>query len=388
MVRKTNARKMIRAHANKWTGVYYYEMAHLHNGKPDRCYYFAYKVGRKLVWKKVGKASEGYGPEVAAELRAKTLLGLSIGDEVLTPKEEREQRSERDKTLSELAKLYFDAKSDELKGLYTDKNRFDKHLAVRFGPRRVGQISQADIESFKKDMRKRYKPATIWNTLEIMRRIINYGYRTNRCPALSFQIEMPVKDNDIVEYLKPEEAQRFLDVVRGWPERDVSHMLQVAYFTGMRRSELFKLEDRDVDFHLNIIRIRDPKGGKTSTIGMSGLVADIIRSQLAWRQERFPDSPFVFPGRNGARRTDCSAVDNIRKAAGLPKTFRPFHGLRHHFAVTLANSGKFSINMISEALTHKNADFTRKKYAQFLPETLAAMSNAAAEVLQFKKDTV
>ena len=39
-------------------------------------------------------------------------------------------------------------------------------------------------------------------------------------------------------------------------------------------------------------------------------------------------------------------------------------------------------------LTHKNSDFTKKKYAQFLPETLAAMSNAAAEVLQFKKDTV
>jgi integrase len=69
-------------------------------------------------------------------------------------------------------------------------------------------------------------------------------------------------------------------------------------------------------------------------------------------------------------------------------TFRPFHGLRHHFAVALANSGKFTLNMISEALTHKNIDFTKKKYAQFLPETLAAMGNAAAEVLQFKKDTV
>jgi len=40
--------------------------------------------------------------------------------------------------------------------------------------------------------------------------------------------------------------------------------------------------------------------------------------------------------------------------------------------------------MISEALTHKNLDFTKKKYAQFLPETLAEMGNVAAEVLQFK----
>jgi integrase len=245
-----------------------------------------------------------------------------------------------------------------LKGFYTDQNRFKKHLTLRFGSRRIGQIAPADVESFKKDLRKEYKPATIWNVLELLRRIINYGYKTNRCPALSFQIEMPAKDNEVVEYLKPEEAQRFLEVVRSWPDSDVSHMLQTAYFTGMRRGELFKLDDRDIDFHMNLIRIRDPKGGKTSSIGMSGLVAEILRAQIEPKNSRFAGCPYVFPGKSGKQRTDCSAVDNIRKQAGLPATFRPFHGLRHHFAVTLANSGKFTINMISEALTHKNVDFT------------------------------
>ena len=80
-------------------------------------------------------------------------------------------------------------------------------------------------------------------------------------------------------------------------------------------------------------------------------------------------------------RTDCSAVDRFRVAAGLPKGFRPFHGLRHHFAVSLANSGKFSMDIISEMLTHKNADFTKKIYAQFLPETLSVASNVAADIL-------
>jgi integrase len=74
-------------------------------------------------------------------------------------------------------------------------------------------------------------------------------------------------------------------------------------------------------------------------------------------------------------------VDKIKKAASLPVNFRPFHGLRHHFAVTLANSGKFTLDMIAEMLTHKNADFTKKKYAQFLPESMTAAGNAAAAVL-------
>lgn len=49
--------------------------------------------------------------------------------------------------------------------------------------------------------------------------------------------------------------------------------------------------------------------------------------------------------------------------------------------MSLVNSGKFSMDMIPEMLTHKNVDFTKKNYAQFLPEILAAASNAAADIL-------
>jgi len=377
------SKKLIKAHANKWAGVYYYELTGLWNGKPDRCYYFTYRQGRKMVWKKVGKLSEGYGPEVAADLRAKTIRGLSSGQVVLTPKEEREERDRRDKTFKEIANIYFNAKGDELKGLKTDKNRFEIHLAPRFGSLRISQIKPEHIENIKKEL-KNLKPATVWNVLELLRRIINFGHRTNRGPALGFQIEMPRKDNEVTEYLTPDEARRFLSVVESWPDPDARHMLQMAYFTGMRRGEIFKLEEGDLDFHMKLIKIRAPKGGKTSTIGLSQVVADILKEQLAWKSSRFPASPYVFPGRAGGLRTDCGAVDKIKKAAALPASFRPFHGLRHHFAVSLANSGRFILNMISEALTHKNLDFTKKKYAQFLPETLAEIGNAAAEVLRFK----
>lgn len=377
------SKKPVKAHANKWAGVYYYELQTMWNGKPDRCYYFTYRDGRKMVWKKVGKLSEGYGPEVAADLRAKTIMGLNTGQEVLTPKEEREERDRRDKTFAEIADIYFNTKGAELKGLVTDKNRYERHLAGRFDSKRISQIEPEHIESLKLDL-KDLKPATVWNILELLRRIINYGHKTNRCPALGFQIEMPHKDNEVVEYLRPDDARRFLDVVREWPDTAVRNMLLVAYFTGMRRGEIFKLEDRDIDFHMKLITIRAPKGQKTSTIGLSKMVENIIKEQLDWRDDRFPGSPYVFPGRTGGQRTDCSGVDSIRKLANLPKSFRPFHGLRHHFGVSLANSGKFSINMISEALTHKNLDFTKKKYAQFLPETLAQIGNAAAEVLEFK----
>ena len=369
-----------RYHPKKWAGVYVYETGETYNNTPDLCFYITYRLGRRLIWEKVGKLSEGYGPDVAAEIRAERVKAVRHGEEVKTAKEIRQEKAEKDRLFSDIAADYFDIKGPSLKGIVTDRNRYSKHLEPLFGKRCVSEITPQMVEELRKSLSGR-KPATLWNALELLRRIINFGVKTNRCPSLRFQIEMPVKDNEVIEHLTPEETQRFLNTARSWPARDVGNMLLLAFFTGMRRGEIFKLQDEDVAFDLKLLRLRDPKGRKTLSIGMSSLVENLLREQMAWRDVNYPGSSFVFPGRDGNMRRDCSAVDRFRKQAGLPPKFRPFHGLRHHFAVSLANSGKFSMDMISEMLTHKNVDFTKKKYAQFLPETLAAASDAAAKIL-------
>ncbi|MDR1083899.1 MAG: site-specific integrase [Deltaproteobacteria bacterium] len=369
-----------RVHANKWAGVYFYELDYRFNGKPDVCYYICYKKDRRLIWEKVGKISEGYNPDMASELRAERLKSLRHGEKIKTPKERRQHQIDHNKPFGEVAAEYFRVKGPTLKGIVTDRNRHEKHLSEMFDSKRVEEIDAQMIEQLQKKMSD-HKPATVWNALELLRRIINFGHKTNRCPALDFQIEMPVKDNDVVEYLTPEESERFLSVVKEWPDIDVRHMVLLAYITGMRRGEIFKLEERDIDFHLKLIYLRGPKGGKSTSIGLSDVAEDFIKNQLEWKSQRFPESPYIFPGRTGGLRKDCSAVDKIKKEACLPLTFRPFHGLRHHFAVTMANSGQFTLDMIATAMTHKSASFTKKKYAQFLPQTLTAISNGAANLL-------
>lgn len=83
----------------------------------------------------------------------------------------------------------------------------------------------------------------------------------------------------------------------------------------------------------------------------------------------------------GGLRTDSSAVKRIKKKAELPKSFRIFHGLRHHLAVTLANSGEYTIDMIGELLTQKSAAMT-KRYVKYLPDTTKKAANRAADLLQ------
>lgn len=367
--------------SDKWPGVYGWDSENKRqNGKVDICYYIAYRIGEKLRWEKVGWKSEGYSPQVAAELRATRVRAARHGETVKTAKEINLEKQRTNRTIDELKAAYFDSERGlNLKGRVTDLNRYEKHLRTALGQRRVDSLSILDVELLKKEMRES-APATVANALELLRRIINHGTKHKLCPALSFTIELPVRNNEVTEYLTEEEAQRLMMTLDGWPEQDAPRMLKVAWLTGMRRGEIFKLEDRDVDFGQGLITLRDPKGGKTESIPMSQPVADLLKLQMAARDEKCPGSPFVFPGKSGGRRIDSSAAERIKVKADLPKSFRIFHGLRHHLAVTLASSGVFTLDMIGELLTHKSVTMTRR-YAKFLPDAKKKAADRAAEIL-------
>lgn len=369
-----------RVSPNKWEGVYYLESTtKTFKGKPDIYYVVNFKVAGRKIWEKVGWKSNGITPQAAQQYRAKRIQEIQLGAPILTATERKDEALKRNRTIGEIADIYFDTKGNSLKGYKNDKHRYKKHIAPIFKSLRVPNITPFDMETLKNSLTGR-ADATIWNALELVRRIINFGAKSNLCPKLSFTIEMPRRDNEKVEYLTPEETERFLTALKTHSNQEASRMLKLAYFTAMRRGEIFKLQDNDLDFHFNLIRIRDPKGKKTISIPMNAIAKEIIETQLQHRNRRFPDSPFLFPGKRGEQRTDCSAVDKIKAKAKLSKEFRIFHGLRHHYAVTLANSGQFTIDMIGDLLTHKSTAMT-KRYGQYLPQTLHAAGEVAATLL-------
>jgi integrase len=370
-----------RVDPNRWTGVYYRESEDkTHEGKPDVCYYITFKSGIKKVWEKVGWKSEGYSPQVASDVRADRLRDGRHGGEIKTAKQIKQERVKKNRTIDELSKLYFDQRGGSKQAAKFDEYRYDKHVKPILGNKTVSSISTLDIERIKKNMKGK-APATVWGALELVRRIANFGRKAGLSPGLSFIIEMPKRDNEKVEYLTADEAERLLKTLAAWKAQDVARMLKVAMFSGLRRGEIFKLQDQDIDFINSIITLRSPKGGKTVSIPMNPVVEQILREQIAWRDEKHHGSTFIFPGRNGGQRVDSTAVDRIKAKAKLPKAFRIFHGLRHHYAVTLANSGEFTLDMIGELLTHRDSSMTRR-YAQFLPGTKRKAADRAAELLQ------
>lgn len=94
------------------------------------------------------------------------------------------------------------------------------------------------------------------------------------------------------------------------------------------------------------------------------------------------NSPFVFPGRGGRQRVSCQAqVNEIKNDAGLPKNFRPMHGLRHAYASMLASSGEVDMYTLQKLLTHKDPRMTQR-YAHLRDEALKKASGVAANIIE------
>jgi integrase len=73
-------------------------------------------------------------------------------------------------------------------------------------------------------------------------------------------------------------------------------------------------------------------------------------------------------------------VAKIRDDAGLPKNFRPLHGLRHVYASMLASSGEVDLYTLQKLLTHKSAQMTQR-YAHLRDDALKKASNLAGELI-------
>jgi len=287
-------------------------------------------------------------------------------------------------TLSEVWLKYLPWAKEHKKTWITDEFNYKKHLEPRFGKKHLNAITPIDIERMKAEMKKAtnqhgkpYTKATIKHQLVLLKRLFNLAHRwglyTGENPMN--RVEIPKLDNHRTEFLKEEELLRLMETLESWPCRESVAFVKFSLFTGFRRGELFKLNWDDVDFERGMVTLREPKGGKTSTIPINPEALDVLRG-LEVR------SPYVFPGKDGSQRTDFKGPwKRIRQAAGLPANFR-FHGLRHHFASVLVSAG-YDLLVVQKLLNHKDSR-TTQRYAHLAPGALKEAAVRSGELLKPK----
>jgi integrase len=352
----------------QYPGVYYI-MGKASDGRPERIYYIVYRKNGKQIEEKAGRQFKNdMTPGRAVSIRTKRIEGASSNQE------RREEAKKEVWTLSRLWQEYITHKP-LTKSLRTNKGQFLNFIEPALGQKEPKDLSPLDLDRLRIGVAKNHKPQTVKHVISLLVRIVNYGVRLGLCPGLAFKAPTIKVHNLKTEDLSQDQLSDLLAAIDQDWDIQAANFMRMALFTGMRRGELFKLRWEDVDFERGFVHIRGPKGGKDQSIPLNQAAIEVLKSHPRG------ESLYVFPGRRGAKRVDIKKpVNRIKARAGLPKDFRPIHGLRHVYASMLASSGQVDLYTLQKLLTHKSAAMTQR-YAHLRDEALRRASDLAGDLI-------
>ena len=344
-------------HSTEFSGVYFVKLAN-----ENQSFFIRYKRNGKSVEEKAGRSNEGWDAEIACLLRAERMSANDAQAGEL--QQDSASNAGQLWTFSKIFEKYLRLRPD-LKGRENDIYRFKNYLELDFADIAPEEVTHDDVERFRHNLQnKSLKPATVRHVLELLRRLANFAVKKNYCRGLSFKLEMPKVENQKTEELTQFQLQNLLRVLEEDPDLQVSNLVRMALYTGMRRGELFELCWSDIDFHHKTITVRSAKKGQHPTIPLNEMAEKV----LAEHAHVEGSSKFVFPGRAGKKRTECKRpLLRIRKNAGLPEDFRLLQGLRHVYATKLVSSGKVDLETLQSLLTQKSPLMTQR-YAHLLDQ--------------------
>ncbi len=390
MLKDGKAYRIYRLHTTEYCGVFY-RILNPSAPEPEKIFYIQYyRDGKRHLERAGGELKDGMDAKKAHYLRADKERGLVL------PNKERRVAAVAMKEAAVAARWTFEKLWEEYqkvkdgKSIKNDGSRYVTHLKGPFGNKTPREIVPLDVDRLRIKLQKeKYAADTIASVLSLFRRIASFGFKRRLCPGLNFKVELPKNLKQRTEDMTPEMMQNYIKVCREWKDPQAGNFQLLALYTGMRRGEIQKLKWTDVDFNRGFITIRDPKGGTDQRIPLNDAARALLESHPRTATPR-PNSKkgpitgdYVFLGERGGQRgikqiSDVSA--EIRDAAGLPKDFRPNHGLRHTFASHLASSGEVDLYTLQKLMTHKSPMMTQR-YAHLRDEPLKRGSNVMSQIV-------
>jgi len=165
-------------------------------------------------------------------------------------------------------------------------------------------------------------------------------------------VEIPKVPKTYPEIISIDQARRLLRAAKGtsWHSKRNAAILTMFLDTGIRLSELIRLDLEDVDLQTLTIRIRSGKGEKERHVYMGRALLRSMRGWLEVRGFRHEGTP-VFLTKDGARldlRNVERIVERIAARARLGSAHITPHILRHTFATHYVKNGgdPFSLQRI------------------------------------------
>lgn len=185
----------------------------------------------------------------------------------------------------------------------------------------------------------------------------------------------------------PDQIERLIASIEPatWIDLRDRALLRIMFWSGLRVGETAALALGDLDTAARRLHVRSGKGGKARIVPYHPAAAPDLLGYLFSRPDA-AGAVYLWSAGNGAGgATNSALTDNgIRqilrrrcKAAGMV-TINP-HALRHGFAMEMLNNGGATMEAVSRMLGHASPEITRRFYADYLDEEIAAIYNDAIQ---------
>ena len=211
-----------------------------------------------------------------------------------------------------------------------------KHYAEYFN-RSPEKLGPEHIRQYQLHMVSRKLAA---HTIKAQSSALRFLYvQTLRRPYMLEHIPIPRTPAKLPQVLSREEIARLIDGANNLMYRAI---LMTLYSTGMRRSEVCRLQVSDIDSARDVIHIRGGKRRRDRDVPLSPKLLETLREYWRWMKPK----TWLFPGYKKGWRVDVPITDKVvwhackeaAKNADLQKRVTP-HLLRHSYATHLLEAG-------------------------------------------------
>jgi integrase/recombinase XerC len=247
-----------------------------------------------------------------------------------------------------------------------DLDQFDNYLRLQNQSGNPDDITSHDVRSWIVSLiGDGYSPSSIHRKISSLR----VFYRFLRKEGLATgdpldKVVLPKTAKRLPVFVEEKALDRLLDDCRfddgfkGLKDRAIIEML---YFTGIRRAELTGLRKSDVDLRSATVRVTG-KRNKQRIIPLIDHFAVKLNDYSRARDAEFPDltSEWFFVDNRGNKLYDKYVYNTVRKYLAMVTTIekKSPHVLRHTFATHMLNHGA-DLNSIKEFLGHANLSATQ-----------------------------
>lgn len=265
-----------------------------------------------------------------------------------------------------------------------DRQAIDRDLLPRFKHRKAAEIRRREFIELLDDIKARGAPIQANRTLEIVRRIYNWGIINDYLEINPCQlIEPPGEKRSRDRVLSNDEIRRFWSKLDDLPEA-VADQLRLLLLTGQRKGEISRMRWADIDMETGVwtIPTEFAKNRLSHRVPLSKTAKKIVEE----RRGEGRDETWVFL--SASRRGPLTRYEKrfwaLCNSAGL-EDFVP-HDLRRTVSTRMAGDLGVARLIVERVLNHKDQGvasiYDRHSYDKEKREALEAWGKRLQSLLE------